>query len=371
MKKIFTLISMALVAMSVNAQATKEDMQKLIEEGKLYEAAEITMGDIKWELKNKRIINDAAGTVFYPIVGTGNAYEAIYAEETENNMTGETEYRPFYTYTDYAGGETGLPKYGLYYKFTPSVAGKVRMKVWINKGSRKTVIVPQSTGKPLVYHSDYDFEGYVNGQNKATTTPVIDPETGSQKLDNDGNPVWVMEDIFFSADEMYERWVAAGEKQWVVDAGNQNVWGWFTFNVAAGESYYVFQLSSQLGFSGYDFTPEGGSKEEYVASSGETKADMNTDFSSIIDDSFVATNVGTTGRSVVKFSTANMKVEAVGSAVPSAVVPGAKIEATGINNVKGQAEIESDAPIFNIAGQRVAATSKGIIILNGKKVVNK
>ena len=47
------------------------------------------------------------------------------------------------------------------------------------------------------------------------------------------------------------------DRRFVISTGNQAFWGWITIPVEAGESYYVFQLSSQLGFGGYDFTFDG------------------------------------------------------------------------------------------------------------------
>ena len=44
--------------------------------------------------------------------------------------------------------------------------------------------------------------------------------------------------------------------------------------------------------------------------------------------------------------------------------------ATGINNVKA-AEADANAPIFNLAGQKVDKSQKGILIQNGRKFVNK
>ena len=44
---------------------------------------------------------------------------------------------------------------------------------------------------------------------------------------------------------------------------------------------------------------------------------------------------------------------------------------TGINNVKKAAEADANAPIFNLAGQKADKSQKGILIQNGKKFVNK
>ena len=367
MKKIFTLIAMAFVAMSVNAQD--------VDPNNLYPAKEIVMDDIHWysgpqakALKNMTIdktdINDEASTKLYNVLGDGNAYKEILAECFYSEDKGDDVIRPYYTYIDYVNGETGIPAYGLYYKFTPSKAGKLKVQVWVNKGNRKTVIVKGSTGAPMTYGTDYQFEGYVNGQTKPTTTPVIDEQTGEQKIDNDQNPVWVMELIRFSAEEMYQRWVDAGSKQFVLDAGNQPLWGWLTFDVAAGETYYLFQLSSQLGFGGFEF--EG---EKYEAA---PNGELASEFATVVDASTsIANNAGTTGKSVVSFQTASMQVEAVGSATPTSVVPDGYTPGgggSGISTVKAE---NANAVRYNMAGQKVNDSFKGIVIENGRKFMSK
>ena len=156
----------------------------------------------------------------------------------------------------------------------------------------------------------------------------------------------------------------------MIDAGNQAVWGWLTFNVVANESYVVYQQSSQLGFGGYDFTPTGGEKESYVACidmGGEIGKVLSNEFSAVIDASGNATNVTSEG-SVVNFGTTNMDVKAVGGAEPESVE--ADFEGTGIVVVKA-AEQSADAPIYNLAGQKVDKSFKGVVIQNGKKVVIK
>jgi hypothetical protein len=63
-----------------------------------------------------------------------------------------------------------------------------------------------------------------------------------------------------------------------------------------------------------------------------------------------------------------MDVKAVGGAEPESVE--ADFEGTGIVVVKA-AEQSADAPIYNLAGQKVDKSFKGVVIQNGKKVVIK
>ena len=336
MKKIFTLISMALVAMSVNAQEALPEH--------VYPIKTITWGDITWKNGNNKKDKDDKDMLF--LMGTGNGYKNIYAEEiyTEGEPTGK--YRPFYTYIDYEKGETGVPGYGLYYKFTPTVAGTLKVNVWVNKGNRKTFVVKGSTGTPLVPYVDYTFDGYVNGQNQEGTNIPI----------------------YFTADEIKARHdEVADANPYVIEKGNQAVWGWLTINVEAGESYVVYQQSSQLGFGGYEFTPTGGSAETYTASyqEGEDKK-IAAEFAAVVDESGKATNVTDEG-SVVSFGTTNMAVKAVGGSTPTDVTP--DMDPSGIETVKAVKDV--NAPIYNLAGQKVNNDYKGVVIQNGKKFMNK
>lgn len=383
MKKIFTLVALASMAIGVNAQETTLPAD-------WYPIKSITWKDIRWynDARNNKKDQENKDMLF--LMGTGNGYENLYCKAFWNEDNGTDVYQPEYTYIDYEAGETGLPKYGLYYQFTAKANGKLKVCVWVNKGgdNRKTFIVKVSDKKPLTPFVDYTFEGYVNGQNKPTDIAVIDEETGEQKLDNDNNPVFVMVPIFFNTEEFKvrhdEKYVVDGvdTKPYRLDEGNQAVWGWINLDVVAGESYVLYQQSSQIGFGGYDFTPAGGSTESYVAC-----LDMGGDivldpaFAAVVEDVIdpdtqevkvkgKATNVTDEG-SVVNFGTANMEVKAVGGAEPNTVepegyTPGPPAGISAIKNIN-----TANVPVFNLAGQKVSKDFKGMVIMNGKKFMNK
>ena len=44
---------------------------------------------------------------------------------------------------------------------------------------------------------------------------------------------------------------------------------------------------------------------------------------------------------------------------------------TGINNVTVDEELDENAPVYNLAGQRVSKDAKGIVIQNGKKYIRR
>jgi hypothetical protein len=320
MKKIFTLISMAFVAMSMNAQ----DVYNAIVDGKLatefaavagedggvanntvdgksivtftagkatvtavggttpanadgggqqitpgavidaekhlYEVASVeAWNDISWGLKNQGDID------FWYVTGTGNPYVRMNA--VENSKEGEWlgTYKADYVYYE-PDGSLGMPITGLYYKFTATAAGAFKVKVWANKGSRKTFVVNAATMKAERLLAS----GYINGVNdadgkkKLLTVDEVDQE----------HHKWIW--------GSYEAAVEAGSKtaeelaamkaecetkevdlKYVIGNGGQNFWGWLTFDVEAGEEYWVFQHSSQIGFGGFEFH-EGKTAEELI-----------------------------------------------------------------------------------------------------------
>ena len=135
----------------------------------------------------------------------------------------------------------------------------------------------------------------------------------------------------------------------MVDRGNQPFWGWITFDVEANESYYVFQTSSQIGFGGFTF----GSDEYVAAPEGNMASEFNN---GVADDK----------GEVVTITTANMTVEAVGSSTPTDITP--DLGGSGISTVKAE---NANAVRYNMAGQKVNDSFKGIVIENGRKFMSK
>lgn len=320
MKKIFTLISMAFVAMSMNAQ----DVYNAIVDGKLatefaavagenggvannavdgksivtftagkatvtavggttpanadggaqqitpgaiidaekhlYEVASVeAWNEIKWEKGNQGDID------FWYIKGTGNPYVKMNAVENSKDSEWLGTYKADYVYYE-PDGSVGMPITGLYYKFTASAAGAFKVKVWANKGNRQTFVVNAKTMKAERLLAS----GYINGVNDAD---------GKKKLLT-VDQVDSVHHVYIYGN--YEKAVAAGEKtpdelaqmkadadadsiakQYVIGNGGQFFWGWLTFDVEAGEEYWVFQHSSQIGFGGFEFH-EGKTAEELI-----------------------------------------------------------------------------------------------------------
>ncbi len=169
-----------------------------------------------WDEKWQEDIN------FYYTLGTGNPFTAS-----------NTPYQP--------DGSSGMPVSGLYYKFTPKYDGVLKVGVWSNKNNRNTYVVEESSMLPV----GYQVEGYINGQNDAS---------GKKK--------------FLTNEEIASLHDAAGAGPYVIGTGTF-FWGWITVNVESGNTYWLFQDSSQIGFQGFTFT--------YTAD-GRAASDDSTDY---------------------------------------------------------------------------------------------
>ena len=348
MKKIFTLISVALVAMSANAQ----DVYNAIVDGKLAPefaavsgesggaannvtdgksfvviqagkatvtgvggttpandpdiggaAQQITIGapvegkentyyiesvnawnDVNWGMKNQGDID------FWYVTGTGNPYVEMYAvQNSKDGELVENSYKADYVYYE-PDGSKGMPITGLYYKFTATEKGAFKVKVWANKGNRKTFVVNAKDMKAQPLYAS----GYINGVNdadgkkKLLSVEQVDSVHHVYIYDaydkmvraNQENPGTYSDEEL--ATKKAECDAVAVERQYVIGNGNQNFWGWLTFDIEAGEEYWVFQHSSQIGFGGFEF--HAGKTAEELITGIEAAYVYTTNFSTYVDD---------------------------------------------------------------------------------------
>ena len=348
MKKIFTLISVALVAMSANAQ----DVYNAIVDGKMAPefaavsgesggvannvtdgksfvvmqagkatvtgvggttpandpdiggaAQQITIGapvegkentyhiqsvnawnDVNWGMKNQGDID------FWYVTGTGNPYVEMYAvQNSKDGELVENSYKADYVYYE-PDGSKGMPITGLYYKFTATEKGAFKVKVWANKGNRKTFVVNAKDMKAQPLYAS----GYINGVNdadgkkKLLSVEQVDSVHHVYIYDaydkmvraNEENPGTYSDEEL--ANKKAECDAVAVERQYVIGNGNQNFWGWLTFDIEAGEEYWVFQHSSQIGFGGFEF--HAGKTAEELITGIEAAYVYTTNFSTYVDD---------------------------------------------------------------------------------------
>lgn len=322
MKKIFTLVSVALCAMSVNAQEVwtvnnadgtlkadyvanadanamsvvsfaTENVTGTHTSGPVagYTDGELVDGKLEAKVDNtwggiekKQLSTDESVPTFYFVKGKGNPVnlDNIDFEEIVTDGIGTGTYRAKWDASYYmADGTAGLPKNGTYVTLTPKVDGVMKVGVWVNKGSREIYVAKASDAKALAFGTDVTVSGYINGQNNdvAEDSPLY------------GYPM-LQDNIATKGTE--------GGDAYIIGAGNQACWVYLTFNATANETYYVFNKNTQMGFHGFEFT------------------------------------AGTDGINEVKANTLN-----------------------------------ENAPVYNLAGQRVSKDTKGILIQNGKKFINK
>lgn len=164
------------------------------------------------------------------VVGKGCPALSTY-DASFTNENGEYVERVGYNY--YEPGCGSLPSSGLYYVLTPDVKGTMKVGIWNNKDGRKLYIVDVETKMPIDI-SDVTIEGYLNNT------------SGTYRKSSDGN-ICMSEDYLIGSE----------------DAGyRQRFFGYVIFDVEPGRSYMLFNESSQLGFYGFVFTPEGSQGEE-------------------------------------------------------------------------------------------------------------
>ena len=334
MKKIFTLISVALCAMSVNAQTWKAadyDLSKAtsvtltegiykgnaegydVNQPSSLESSSIVVEDVEgikmtavstpnnlgtkdieegkkktfWELKGKAetdenpndalITDDCTPKFAKYLMPQGNPTFIYwdYEVEGQNGLSFKVGDIPEIYWTPGAN----MPAKGAYYKFAATKSGDLRVAIYGNKNANPTYIVDESTKQPLapsnvkvsIYYQNTGFAYEGNA------------EEGTAKYFNVGP----------QADD-YVLQHTNGCTQ------NRLVLGYIDFSVEAGKTYWLFNPKSQIGIYGFHFQAGG------------------TD---------------------------------------------------GIASVK--AELESDAPIYNLAGQKVDKGFKGVVIQNGKKMIQK
>ena len=252
-----------------------------------YEVASVeAWNDVSWGLKNQGDID------FWYVTGTGNPYVDMRC--VQNSKDGELvpdSYKADYVFYE-PDGSLGMPITGLYYKFTASAQGAFKVKVWANKGNRKTFVVNAATMQAERLYAS----GYINGVNdeagkkKLLSVEEVDAEHHKYIW---GNYEAALEKgkAEDQTQEEYDAKMAEMkaecekneiERQYVIGNGNQNFWGWLTFDVEPGEEYWVFQHSSQIGFGGFEFH-EGITAEELI-SGIEAAYVYTTNFSTYEDE---------------------------------------------------------------------------------------
>ncbi len=337
MKKIFTLISMALVAMSVNAQTAETwDITSILEKNASDKYASVKASECTTEAATGNF--KLAGTEDAPLAkGTTDAQAFAAASATTLNnyiVTGSTTNVTMkhvstpnsnddaldkaWTISDQTGANGALSTEACSPKFNVYISGKGNPTAnyfgyWVlNNDNAPSFQCPNDyqtfwtpeVGAAPTKGAYTEFTVKSNGilkigvripkaaQNRKvyfvnkTTGAVLATDKYSAEGYNNNNT-----NEYTTFETTSEYVVASG-------VSNQFI-GYINVTLPVNETYVLFSPDTQIGIFGFEFTPS-----------------------------------------------------------------------TGINNVKA-AEADTNAPIYNLAGQKVEKSQKGILIQNGKKFVNK
>ncbi|MBQ9230984.1 MAG: hypothetical protein IJ190_07350 [Prevotella sp.] len=360
MKKIFTLISMALVAMSVNAQddwtpdvnyvaapggtmatefanptesgndkiatidlspinlqvvSSKTPIEIPSAQGGASGLTEANWPEAGWNAAEFKIggnNKESQPTIpgeFYSVIGSGVPYVSFVSKQFWNEDGFADRYYPGFkadgdtdgwTYYN-PDGSVGLPNSGNYVKATATEAGVMKIGTFVQSGdTRLLYIVKGSTQKALTWNADVNTTEYkVEGY--------------SQNVKNADNtwvfiPSFTVENYIIGTETAYEYVDAGTNESKTANVLSSRKFIWFVFDAEPGETYYIFGNNWQIGFQGVKFY-KGKTIKDYTPS--------------------------------------------------------------GIDTPKAKVADNANAPIYNLAGQKVDKSQKGILIQNGKKFVNK
>ena len=369
MKKIFTLICMAFVAMSINAQEPDASYAAATADGISSEFTNATASGtdlianisgsfitVKAVSSKTPIEIDEAGKDntnwpadgwdnaawkaggnnnqsksaidFWTVYGTGVPYISFTGKQKYTDGEPQGKYHPNFNdgvdgadngWVYYAtDGSLGLPASGEYVEVTSNAKGMLKVGFWANKGGGRSLYIADKESKQALALDKFKVEGFVNGVEVPTDEPYIDPETGQQGIDNQDNLMWVKRMKFFPSIPVNDDYTIGVADYLLEETGetknllNQHKYGWFVFDVEPNKTYVIFGGNWQFGFQGYKF------------------------YKDATIDNYVAVDP--------------------------------RDDATGISTIKTE---NANAVRYNMAGQKVSQSYKGVVIENGKKMLVK
>ncbi len=419
MKKIFTLIALGVVALSSNAQEEKV----LFENGGTYTDEQVLTSDnaqlqlgkdikkaTKWDNKattsseylapftqSVDVDGEMKDRIVY-IVGGNNPQDL-----EENGKKGASGY-------DGSTEKGRLPRSGTYYKFTPAVNGTALVGIILNAGKDFFVV----DGTDAVE------------EDKIATIDDVPTNVGKSLNVVNSDAVLAPEALTFVSIDGTETTMTVSSKAGLQTADKFT--GTVQFEAKANRTYYIFCSGSKLSCFGYVFTPSGDDPQPaegedilpnftYTWNSSETfetQADGSVIFNALqwgglaywlgeadwsnYEKLVVEYAEPTAALTQIKIQGCVPEMEAqapAGSTILEAPFEG--FDMTKVSQVALQAAEDGtfhisriylvpkattaidavkttqneNAPIYNLAGQRVSASYKGVVIQNGRKFINK
>ena len=340
MKKIFTLISMALVAMSVNAQ-----------EAEVWKASEKLTFDETTKECNEMIRENCTNENFFKV----DAATKVYPVDTYAN--GATDVVP----SD--GAPLTLKSY-----IINATAGKVTMKA---------VSTPNDDSS--------DAEGWQlgGGGNNALDTEECDVKFDKYIKPKNGNPSMSYK-AFTEKNSKGDNTYRVYEELWKPELNampNKGLYYEFT-STAAGElviAIIVWRPGNQIYFFDKEtftqFPTSALSVSGYVNNNTIVWGTNTEAFSTIqMTENHDYQVESIPGKQILGYMKLNIEANKTYVLLSPNGQPGIygfylnESSESGISNVKAE---NANAPIYNLAGQKVEKNQKGILIQNGKKFVNK
>jgi hypothetical protein len=340
MKKFFTLISMALVAMSVNAQTPE-----------VWKASEKLTFDETTKKCNEMVEEPCSNENFFKV-------------------SKETKVYPKDTYS--SGATTVVPSDGTPLTLTSYVISATEGKV-----TMKAVSTPNDDAAP---NESWQLAG---GGNNALDTDKCDVKFDKYVKPKNGNPSMTYKAFYEYNSDNIETY-RVYEDLWKPELNvmpNKGLYYEFTSTAAGelvlalivwrpGNKIYFFDKSTFTQFPTSALSISG-----YVNNNTVVWGDNTEAFSTIqMTENHDYQVAGIPGKQIFGYMKLNIEANKTYVLLSPNGQPGIYgfylNETTGINNVKA-AEADANAPIFNLAGQKADKSQKGILIQNGKKFVNK
>ncbi|MCH5312037.1 MAG: hypothetical protein J1E57_08815 [Prevotella sp.] len=248
---------------------------------------------------------------FYSVIGTGIPYVTFVSKQFWNEDNGFDErYYPGFNggegtdgWTYYTpDGAAGLPTSGAYIEAKTTTAGVMKVGCFVQAGdTRLLYIARKSNAKALAWTDDNNTTEYkVEGYSQS----VKNSDNSWQFISS--MPVG---DYIIGNTTSYEWTDPTTNEPKSGNLLNSRKFIWFVFDADPSETYYIFGNNWQIGFQGVKF---------YA------------------------------GKSIKDYETGG---------------------ADGISEIATAAS--DNVPVYNLAGQRVSNDAKGLLIKNGKKFINK
>lgn len=360
MKKIFTLIATALVAVGVNAQ-------------EVWKASDLTFDETTKELQGMTISDNKAAS--YVIPNTAN----IFAVKTwENGATAVTEWLS--TQVDPSIYGVALKEY----TFTASTA-HVSLKAVSTPNADKTAaeawqFAGADDNKELSADGYPTFKGYVKantGNPSVGYYQFVEYNTDGEEVNRVSDVIWQDGSTFLPAKGCYYEFTCSQDGPltigvfWPKNLANNPV---YIIDESTGGSGSAYQRvpASKLTIKGY----RNNNGWEKDASTGEAVVGKLYTFT-LDNDGLLQTSTESTetnmNQPLFAYITWDAKKDVTYMVMCPKSQPGllgfSFGSTTGINNIVADAKADVNAPVYNLAGQKVGKSFKGIVVKNGKKFI--